>query len=226
MSVPEKRNGFSHEVQNRNTLTGRSSSFDWISFGHPVGTEICRQVEHSETFETQFLQKAIRAADSGNSSLGSSRNKSRSLPCGVAPEQPFAVRRHPPAYSQVRRTEHDDVLGRVSWRMRHLDRYVAEIQNVTLGHSTKGIPGAGAFVKNILRPCALGEFASAGEMIGMQMCIDHIADLKTALFCSPQIEFNVMNGVAHGALGFAASAKHVRSGDDGMVVQELTKNHL
>jgi len=55
MWVTEKRNGFSHEVQNGNTLTGRSLSFDWISFGHPVGTEICRQVEQSETLETQFL---------------------------------------------------------------------------------------------------------------------------------------------------------------------------
>jgi hypothetical protein len=81
-------------------------------------------------------------------------------------------------------------------------------------------------VKNILRPCAVGELTSAGEMISMQMCIDHISDSKTALFCSSQIEFDVINGVAHGALGFAASAKHVRSGDDGMVVQELTKNHL
>jgi hypothetical protein len=81
-------------------------------------------------------------------------------------------------------------------------------------------------VKNILRPYARGELTSAGEMIGMQMCIDHIADLKTALLCSPHIKLDITDGVAHGALRFAASAKHVRSGDDGMVVQELTKNHL
>jgi hypothetical protein len=58
------------------------------------------------------------------------------------------------------------------------------------------------------------------------MCIDHVADLNASLFCSPQIKFDVMDGVAHGALGLTASAKDVRSGDDGMMMQELAKNHF
>ena len=74
-------------------------------------------------------------------------------------------------------------------------------------------------VEHIVRACPLGELASAGEMICMQMRIDYITDLKTTLLCSPQIEFDIINGVAHGALGFTASAKHVRSSDDRMLVQ-------
>jgi hypothetical protein len=93
--------------------------------------------------------------------------------------------------------------------MQHLDRYVTKIQNVALGHSEKSVSRGGAFMKNILRPCALGELASAGEMICMQMRIDYIEDLKTGVFRSPQIKFDVIDGIAHGALGFTASAKHV-----------------
>ena len=99
-----------------------------------------------------------------------------------------------------------------------MDRHVTKVQNVALGHSEKGISRGRAFVKNILRPCALGERAAAGEMICMQVRIDYIADLKTGVFRSPQIKFDVIDGVAHGALGFTASAKHVRSGDDGIAV--------
>jgi hypothetical protein len=58
------------------------------------------------------------------------------------------------------------------------------------------------------------------------MRIDDISNSQIAFFRDPQIEFDVVNGVAHGALGFPASAEEIGSGDSGMTVQQLSKNHL
>jgi hypothetical protein len=49
----------------------------------------------------------------------------------------------------------------------------------------------------MLRTYAVGEFTSAGDMICMQMRIDYIPDLKAALVCSPQVEFDIVNRVAN-----------------------------
>jgi hypothetical protein len=55
-------------------------------------------------------------------------------------------------------------------------------------------------------------------MISMQVRIDDIPDFQITLFRDPQVEFDIINGVAHGALGFSASAEKVGSSDDRMTV--------
>jgi len=50
------------------------------------------------------------------------------------------------------------------------------------------------------------------------MYIDYIADLKLALLGGSQIKFYIIDGVAHGALGHPASAKHIGSSDDRMTM--------
>jgi hypothetical protein len=53
------------------------------------------------------------------------------------------------------------------------------------------------------------------------MGIDHVPDIQAVFLGHPDVEIRVINGVAHGALSSATSTKNVRSGNGGLLVEQL-----
>jgi hypothetical protein len=53
------------------------------------------------------------------------------------------------------------------------------------------------------------------------MGVDHEQNLQTVFSSHADIEIRIVDGVAHGALSLAASAKDVRSGNNRMLVEQL-----
>jgi hypothetical protein len=51
--------------------------------------------------------------------------------------------------------------------------------------------------------------------------VDHVPDIQTVFLCHTNVQIGVINGVAHGALGSAASTKNVRSRNDWLQVEQL-----
>jgi hypothetical protein len=54
------------------------------------------------------------------------------------------------------------------------------------------------------------------------MCIDHVPDLQTVFLRQTDVQFGIINGVAHGALSPTASTENVSGSDYGLLMKQLT----
>jgi hypothetical protein len=59
-------------------------------------------------------------------------------------------------------------------------------------------------------------------VICVQVRIDHVPNIQTILLGQTDVQFGIINGVAHGALSPAASAENVRNSHDRLLMKQLT----
>lgn len=93
-------------------------------------------------------------------------------------------------------------------------------------HVDEIVPGTCAGVQNI---CGFGkgcQFSAAGDMVGVNMGVDDVADFHSTSFRHAHVGLRIVDRVAHGGQALSASAKYVRGSDDGIRVKQLPENHL
>jgi hypothetical protein len=59
-------------------------------------------------------------------------------------------------------------------------------------------------------------------VIGMQVSIDHVPNIQPIFFGQTDVQFGIIDGVAHGALSSTASAENVRSSHHRLLMKQLT----
>ena len=91
------------------------------------------------------------------------------------------------------------MLRRVPRSVEHLDVYVSEIKYFAVPHSAKCILRVGTFVQHVFGARDFGEPSPTGDVIGVQMGVDDVPDLQIVFFGNTDVEFGIINGVAHGA---------------------------
>lgn len=95
-----------------------------------------------------------------------------------------------------------------------------------LFHLREVVAGSCAGMQDVFRSRRRGEVSACGDVIGMNVGIDDVADLHPAFFRHAQIERGCVNRVAHGGQAFATSTEHVRRRDEGLSLKQLPKDHL
>jgi hypothetical protein len=99
---------------------------------------------------------------------------------------------------------------------------VSKVKHFSVAQAATRILCTGALVEHVVCACDFGEPPPAGDVIGVQVRIDYVPNLQAILFGQTHVEFGIVNGVAHGALSPAPSAKHVRSSDHRLLMKQLT----
>src|ERR1700730_2178533 len=80
-------------------------------------------------------------------------------------------------------------------------------------------------MQDILRTAQLRQLPSAGNMVGMEVRVQHIGNLHPGFFRKAEIYVNVFQRVAHGGPAFTRSTEKIRRCDDRMKVKQLTEDH-
>jgi hypothetical protein len=96
--------------------------------------------------------------------------------------------------------------------------HVAQIQIVPVIHGKELVPSCGTSVKHVPGAGDLGQFATSGNVVGVNVGIHDVADFDSGFFGRAQIELRLINWVAHGGQAFAPSTENIRSGYDWVVV--------
>ena len=107
------------------------------------------------------------------------------------------------------------MLWRVARGMQNLDLHITQIKNVSFIHGEKVVPGPGAGVQDVFGSRQFREFAPRGDVIGVNVSIDDIADLDAVLVRHTHVSLGIVDGIAHGAQTFSTSTEDIRGGDDG-----------
>ena len=97
----------------------------------------------------------------------------------------------------------------------------SEVEQFSVARAPKFVLCIGAFVQHVFGACNLRQLAPAGDVIGVQMGIEDVPDLQTVFFGYTDVEFGIIDGVAHGALSPTASAENVRSSHR-LLMKQLT----
>jgi hypothetical protein len=103
----------------------------------------------------------------------------------------------------------------------HLDLDVSEVEQLSVARAPKFVLRIGALVQHVLDARNLRQPPPAGHVVGVQMSIDNIPDLQIVFFGYTDVEFGIIDGVAHGALSPTASAENVRSSHR-LLMKQLT----
>jgi hypothetical protein len=103
----------------------------------------------------------------------------------------------------------------------HLDLDVPEVEQLSVPRASKFVLCIGALVQHVFGASNLRQLAPAGDVIGVQMGIEDPPDLQIVFFGYTDVEFRIIDGVAHGALSPTASAENVRSGHR-LLMKQLT----
>jgi hypothetical protein len=106
--------------------------------------------------------------------------------------------------------------------MEHSDLDVTKVEDLSISHCMKRVLGIGAFVQHVFGARCLCKSARARNVIRVKMCIDHVPNIQVILLRYTDVQIRIINGVAHGALRPAASTENVRSGNNGLSVEQLT----
>ena len=75
-----------------------------------------------------------------------------------------------------------NVLRRVAGSVQRLDLDIAEVENIAFFQPEELIPGSGTHVQNVLGAGEYSEFAPRGDVVGMNMGVNHVANLHAVLF--------------------------------------------
>lgn len=119
-----------------------------------------------------------------------------------------------------------NVLWGVAWGVENLDVYVSKVKHFSVMRPAKCIQGVGALVEHVFRPRKFREFSPAGYVIRVQVSINHVPDVQTVFLGQTDVELGIVDGVAHGAQGSTTSTENVGSSGWGLLMKQLTENHL
>jgi hypothetical protein len=117
------------------------------------------------------------------------------------------------------------VLRRMAGRMQGLDLDITEVENIAFVHAEEVISGSGTRVEDVPGSHEFGELAPTGNVVGMNVGINDVADLQAVLLGYPQVGFGITNSVAHGGQALSPSTENIRGGDDGIGAQYLPEYH-
>src|SRR4030095_8330769 len=117
------------------------------------------------------------------------------------------------------------VFGSVTRSMQHADADIAHVEFIAFVNRCKVEPRTRIRMQDILRTGQLHQLARTGNMVGMKVRVQHIANLHTGFFSKAQIYVNVFQRVAHGGLAFTRATEEIRRSDDRVKMEQLTKDH-
>src|SRR5262249_41893835 len=117
-----------------------------------------------------------------------------------------------------------DVLGRMSGSMQYLDRDVSQFEYVAVADFVEWEVYIRASEQHVLRACGLSQLAASGNVIGVQVRVDHVANAHSDFFGRAQVRRYVAEGVNNGSYRLASTTEHVGCCDR-VGVQELAQNH-
>src|SRR5262249_52809018 len=132
-----------------------------------------------------------------------------------------------PRVGATRLVRHEQryVLRRVSRRVQDSDLNVSNIEDVILVHTPKRVARLRASMQHVLRTGKFRKLSRGGNVIGVNVCVDDIANLNLTLTRHTQIHLWLVDRVTHGAQALARSTEKIRNTDSRRRVQELSKNH-
>ena len=81
--------------------------------------------------------------------------------------------------------EHRDVLRRMAGRVQHLDGDVAELKHFAIAHATEGKCYVGSGEQHVVGAGGFGERAAGGNVIGVKVRVDDVADAHAGLRAPP-----------------------------------------
>ncbi len=113
---------------------------------------------------------------------------------------------------------------RVAGGVERLDRHVAEVEQIAVAHCAKRRGGGRVGEENVFGPGRLGERAPRGQVIGMDVRVNDVANLQPGLSGRVEIARDVADRVDDRAGGLAAAAEQIRDADR-IGVQELSQDH-
>jgi len=112
-----------------------------------------------------------------------------------------------------------EVFRRVAGSMEDLDLDIAEVENITIIHPEEPIPGSRTRVQDVIGARQFGKLASGGDVVGMHMGIDDVADLCDVPLRYLQVRTGIVDWVAHGGQTLPASTEYIGGGDRGFVME-------
>jgi hypothetical protein len=104
------------------------------------------------------------------------------------------------------------------------DGYVAKLQNIPLVDTTEGKGHDSLGKKDIFGTGGLGEDAACGDVVGVEMGINYIADIHAQLLSSGEIGWDIAKWIDYGRNSLASASEEIRS-RNGIGVQVLTQDH-
>src|SRR5579863_4057236 len=97
-------------------------------------------------------------------------------------------------------------------RVQYTNLYVPQIQFFVVRNTTKRELRTGARMQYIISAGGFRKAAATGNVVGMHVSIDHVADLHAGLLRDTEVRLDLLDRVAHGAQALTASTEHVRRG--------------
>ncbi len=121
---------------------------------------------------------------------------------------------------------HDEgeVLGGVPGRVQDVQRNVAQLEFVPVQRLAVVERGAGARTEHALRAQPLGETPGAGQMVGVDVRVDHVPHRHAVVGRRADVNVNLVQRIDHGGDAHAAAPHQVGRGDR-LGVQELAQDH-
>jgi hypothetical protein len=103
---------------------------------------------------------------------------------------------------------------------------ISQIQYIAVVRGHKVVVCTCARMEHISGACLFGKSPASGNMIGVNMGIDHVLNLHPVLLRRSKIELDIINRVAHGGQALAASTKQIGNGNNGRCMKKLAQNHF
>ena len=116
------------------------------------------------------------------------------------------------------------LLGRVAGCVQNLGRDVAQRKCFSFAHALERKRDACLGREHVRRVRRLCERPPGGDVIGVNVGVDHEVDFHAGIFCGLKVGLDIANGINHRCRRLATAAEEVGDANR-IMMQELAQNH-